>query len=273
MKTVTKLYGRFISSYYRSSDHWFKLRIVTLLNNLFIEKWGNKLIIPYFNDTWININLNDYVDRIIFQTGFYEHEVFEQLLSFATKDEVLWDIGAHIGSFSLKAINNPLVTEIHCFEPNPETFELLKLNKALNNNSFKLHLHNNGLGNKNEEVPFQVDQHGNSGRSKFVDGESETSSLNLPILTIDELVFSRGLEPPTLIKIDVEGFEKFILMGAERCFKEHPPKSIIFESKQHNNNPSDPVINSFFSKHNYIVKYVYAKDEDGSEYQNFYAFR
>jgi len=270
---MIKLYGRFITFYYRLPNHFFKLRIIGLLNKFFIEKHNNKLVIPYFNKTWLSVNSHEYIDRIILINGTYEHEVFEKLMSFAKKDEVLWDIGAHIGSFSLKALNQPGVSKIYCFEPNPKTFELLKYNKELNNNPDKLNICQIGLGDKNSELAFEPDKEGNSGRSKFSNTDSNRSSLKLAITRVDDLIFEKGFTPPTLIKIDVEGFEKYVFMGAERLFSECPPKSIIFEAEHTNQMLKDEFIARFFEKHGYTVEHVATPDEIDSIYQNFIAFK
>jgi len=244
-----------------------------LLNKFFIEKLNNKLIIPYFNNTWLCVNSHEYIDKIILIKGTYEQEVFEKLMSFAKKDEVLWDIGAHIGSFSLKALNQKNISEVYCFEPNPKTFGQLKYNKELNNNPEKLKIWQLGLGDKNGVVPFEPNKEGNSGRSRFLDADPDVLSLKLVVTTIDDLIFKQGLTPPTLIKIDVEGFEKCVFMGAERLFNEHPPKAIIFENAQENSIISDEFITAFFKKYKYTLELVYVADEVGSLFQNFIAFK
>jgi hypothetical protein len=51
--------------------------------------------------------------------------------------------------------------------------------------------------------------------------------MEVTTATIDELVFQRGLAPPTVLKIDVEGAESLVLAGAREFFKNHHPLLLI----------------------------------------------
>jgi len=44
------------------------------------------------------------------------------------------------------------------------------------------------------------------------------------------IVYDFGLEPPTLMKIDVEGWELEVLLGAQKLMHQMPPKAIAFET-------------------------------------------
>ena len=54
--------------------------------------------------------------------------------------------------------------------------------------------------------------------------------LPVSCTTLDELVLAQHLRPPTLLKMDVEGWEYNVLLGATRVLQQTPPKAIIFES-------------------------------------------
>jgi FkbM family methyltransferase len=273
LKKTAKAYGRFITFYHRLPNHYFKLRILEWLNKLFVEIPKKRLVIPYYNKTWLSINSHEYIDHTILIHGTYENEVFEKLMSFADKDEVLWDIGAHIGSFAIKAVTQPSIKKIYCFEPNPKTFELLKFNKELNAGFNKLNINPVGLGHENGSFSFEPNEEGNSGRSRFLNDDSAGESLKLTVTTLDNLVFKNDFTPPTLIKIDVEGFEKYVFMGAEKLFETYPPKFIIFEAEHINTRLKDEYIIHFFKKHGYTVEHVTTLDEMESRYQNFIAFK
>jgi hypothetical protein len=49
--------------------------------------------------------------------------------------------------------------------------------------------------------------------------------------TVDQLVFQDKLPAPTLMKIDIEGWEYKALVGAQRLLRHVPPKAIVFESR------------------------------------------
>ncbi len=59
---------------------------------------------------------------------------------------------------------------------------------------------------------------------------SSLARFEVECRTADELVFEQNVPAPTLIKIDVEGWERQVLFGARRILAEKPPKGIVFES-------------------------------------------
>jgi hypothetical protein len=54
--------------------------------------------------------------------------------------------------------------------------------------------------------------------------------LQVDVVALDDLV-CRGLAPmPTVMKIDVEGWELEVLEGAQAILRDHPPRLILFEA-------------------------------------------
>lgn len=269
--SLSKIVGKGFLKYYNSFDHPFKLRLFFALNR-FLDRFGFRIVIPYYGNLWISLSLSDYIDRTIFQKGEYEAEVFNSLIPHASKDDVLWDIGGHMGSFALKAMNNAAVSSIYCFEPNKKTFKLLSRNRDLNANKQKLNIFNIGLGDKSATVSYQAANNGNSGGGKFIQNLNDQLD-SFPVDTMDNMVFTQHLPPPSLIKIDVEGFESNVFKGAEKTFTEHPPKAVIFETEAINGKLADTEIADFFKRHNYSLSLVECEDEQGGPLQNFLAVK
>lgn len=171
----------------------------------------------------------DWLQREIFVTGAYEPEVWAALSSFLTADEVMWDVGAHVGSFAIRALVDPRVREVHAFEPDPVHADVLAINLALNKGQYTIHRF--ALSGRRERARLYHGPPANTGLSSLaaqpnLNGES----FEVDCRTADELVFE-GLAPPTLMKIDVEGWESEVLYGAVRLLSESPPKAIVFEAE------------------------------------------
>jgi FkbM family methyltransferase len=162
----------------------------------------------------------------------YELSVGHAILAHLKRDQTFWDIGANIGWFTLFARN--IVGEsgrVIAFEPSPEVFDVLSANVKSEKSVTALCL---GLGNADEIRLFAA--HGHSSSSSFVE---EVTKINVRFLSsvpinkievalrkVDSLVTELGSKP-SLIKIDVEGFELEVMRGATRLLSSNRPILII----------------------------------------------
>lgn len=221
---LNKLISRLIWSYYRGPNHPMKLRIYYGIRRMM---HFSPLIIPYVDSGWITVDEQDLIQREILAKGSYEPEVWQSLASFVRKEEVIWDVGAHIGSFSIRAALQPNVKEVHTFEPDPLQLKILKINLALNRGQY--FVHSFALSDKEESRTLHHGPLTNTGLSSLV-FETNQVSFEVQCKTSDQLVFGEGLRAPTLMKIDVEGWEFQVLKGAKRLFREWPPRAIVLET-------------------------------------------
>jgi FkbM family methyltransferase len=126
------------------------------------------------------------------------------------------DVGANVGSYTILAAG---VSGAHCvaLEPVPATFGSLLDNVRLNDLMSRVECHNMAASNEAGTLTFTADLDAlNHARS-----ESDTggTTLNVPATTLDTLLREAQ---PTLIKIDVEGFETRVIDGAAQTL--HSPK-------------------------------------------------
>lgn len=61
--------------------------------------------------------------------------------------------------------------------------------------------------------------------------EAGSLALRLPTVRLDDLVATKAVQPPNVIKIDVEGGELAVFRGAQRTLRDHQPH-VIFESDE-----------------------------------------
>jgi len=186
-----------------------------------------RLTIPYGRG-WITINeQGEALERFVWHYGLHEPEVWKALSALAEKDEVFWDIGANIGTVAIQALLDERVKYVHCFEPNPQIIQILEYNLHLNSNIFQVH--SLALSDKISEVDFYF-----GGRKQSDISSLKTNRgfgmLKIITTTIDERI-KLGIPAPTLIKIDVEGWEENVMMGGVRLFQINPPKAVVFEAQ------------------------------------------
>ena len=126
------------------------------------------------------------------------------------KNDVIVDIGANIGEFSL-GINKLLKTEnIISIEPDPTEFAVLQRNL---NDFKKIKIYNYALSKKNSEMTFYLNN--NSGDSSL-DNKSENKII-VKTKTLDHLL--KDEKSIGLMKLEAEGHEPEVLEGSEETLK------------------------------------------------------
>ncbi len=213
-------------SHYRNKEH--PLSSLAHLRRFQDRLRNSRLLQPYADGGLITLDLRDFVQRDIFVTGSHEPEVWDTLSRFASDNEVVWDIGAHIGSFAIRAALHPAVREVHCFEPDPRTMEILRLNLMLNQK--RTFCHAIALSDRQEERQLYRGPATNQGLGTLQTNLGH-GAIPVSCLTVDDVI-AQGVAPaPTLLKLDVEDWEERVLMGAQRLLESAPPKAIVFEAE------------------------------------------
>jgi FkbM family methyltransferase len=113
---------------------------------------------------------------------------------------------------------------VHAFEPYEPIIERLRRNVAINQLA-NITIHPVGLGNEDAKVPFYKPPDFNEGSGSFIPNYSgENSNYHeLTIVKGDEELAGAG--EISLIKIDVQGFEKEVLAGMKATLAKN--RSII----------------------------------------------
>lgn len=156
-------------------------------------------------------------------TGTYEGGVQRSLTKLLRAGSTFWDVGAHIGFFTLLA--SRLVGQqghVHAFEP-------LKANRARLHEALHLNLarnvtvHDCALAAESGERILYA--HEASNMWTLVGKSGAPGGVRVACKTFDQLANTLG--PPGLIKIDVEGAEVEALRGGRKLFEQEHPILIV----------------------------------------------
>lgn len=147
-----------------------------------------------------------------------DESIFRRLLR---EGDTVIDVGANVGTLTLTAsrIVGP-TGEVYSVEAHPRTHKYLLGNLQLNHVS-------------NVET-FNVACGAETGTITFSDGTLDdqnavsTEGIRIPIRRLDDLIVDPETQEIALLKVDVEGFEKFVLEGASNLLSR--VKFIYFES-------------------------------------------
>lgn len=138
-----------------------------------------------------------------------------------SSDDVLWDIGANIGQYSLYAAK-VVGARVYAFEPDALNYAALNRNIEINGledhvlalcvalaSDFgvnRLHIPNFETGGALSMI---------GARSPYVEEERRPFRQGAVRVTLDRLLDEVTVDPPTRIKLDVDGLEEEILVGSD----------------------------------------------------------
>jgi FkbM family methyltransferase len=187
--------------------------------------------------------------------------------------DIIIDVGANQGQFSIASSKYFPKADIYAFEPSKKTFDKLTENtKEISN----LHLSNCALGNSSGTITFFENDYSHASSilkiSKTqVDNQPATRNVTestVDIRKLDEVGINFGTEnrAKVLLKLDVQGYEKNVLEGSINVLEKID--YILFESsfvQMYDNEPLFNELNDFLTNHKFrfIKPLDFFKSKDG----------
>lgn len=144
--------------------------------------------------------------------GLHELEDMAFTLHFLRPGDVFADVGANVGSYSILAAG-AAGADVHAFEPVPQTFANLETNIRTNDLLARCTLHRFGVGAEASELVMTSE--GDSANRVLRPGETADNTVRVRVRRLDDLLAGTV---PTLVKVDVEGFEREVLAGGPATF-------------------------------------------------------
>lgn len=165
--------------------------------------------------------------------GYYEEDAIERICQYIGPNDVVYDLGANAGYYAM-IFAQRTKNRVHAFEPMPEFQEILQR-----------HLRTNNVTNVVVHAMAVSDSSGTRQFSNVAAGLGNTyvatsnsfdlseTTITVNTVSLDDLVYVRNVDPPNVIKIDVEGAEWDVLMGGKRVLQEHHPCLLLGTHEAH----------------------------------------
>ncbi len=146
----------------------------------------------------------------IFGEAIYERD--PQFL--AKNGDIVIDVGAHIGYFTLRKALTAPEARIFSYEPNPETFARLEKNIKANSLT-NVWAENKALSAREGVLTLRISESSSEGNTIMSTGTvaEYEKEIQIATTTLDALVQRHALSRIDILKIDAEGAEAEILRG------------------------------------------------------------
>lgn len=202
------------------------IRIWTIIWRFFREYVPLKFLYLFFTDGKIMkkvqgnkmfLDMNDLgISRELALYGVHEYNSTEEVKRIITPGMKILEIGANIGYYALiEATRAGNSGQLYAIEPSPTNFEALKKNLELNGIR-NAYLHQAAFGEKRGKATFYVYDRSNlSSFIKRTDMGMACTEVEVEILTLDDFLQGKEVD---FVRMDVEGYEREILRGAEQAF-------------------------------------------------------
>jgi FkbM family methyltransferase len=154
-------------------------------------------------------------------------EPFQRSLALAADAEVAFDVGAHVGIWSLLAARRNPAVRIHAFEPAGDAADRLRGHVALNQ-ADQVVVNRLAVGAEPSVRAFFAAT-ANTGASSFYRRSSDQIETRVPVVTLDGYVERERIARVDLMKVDVEGAETLVFEGASRLLASDAAPIVFFE--------------------------------------------
>ena len=133
------------------------------------------------------------------------------------KNKIVINAGSNLGEFAIYCARLG-AKKVYAFEPVTETFKILEKQIEINNLKGKVIPIKMALGDRNENLKINFNRAGDG--DAHISGELGANSEIIKVIKLDDFIKKEKVD---FIKMDVEGYEENVLMGASKIIKKDKP--------------------------------------------------
>lgn len=196
----------------------------------------------------------DWLQRNLLCNRQHEPEVTDLLVRTLRPEDIFFDVGANCGYFSLLAAHRGC-RRVVAFEPDAELCDVIRFNARINGDvSGIIDVRQVALSDSCGESEFErATDSGVSGFGHWPH-RKPLESVRVSMQTLDQIALNLR---PTVIKIDVEGWESAVVAGAADLLRAHPPRLIVFEAEPDDEmQPGDGRLKDVFRSAGYRISHL-----------------
>jgi FkbM family methyltransferase len=154
----------------------------------------------------------------VYSKDFLLHNFYSILKQFQFYPKHIVDIGANHGTWTRETLR--YFPDAHYTLIEPQEWLKPSFQDLLDSNS-KITYHPVGAGSENGSFKFTIVDRDDSCSFRYTEEEAKENGykqVDIPIITLNDLVKTNGLPIPDIVKIDAEGLDIEVLKGASDLF-------------------------------------------------------
>jgi FkbM family methyltransferase len=147
--------------------------------------------------------------------------------------DVIWDVGANVGYYTVKFSSwTGASGKVFGFEPVPASFERLSSATAQRTNTRVLNV---ALADADGQLPMDISSDPTAETNSLAsvpiqkNGMQGGKTITVRAVTGDNLIAREGLLCPTVLKVDVEGYEEEVLLGLKNAVANDKCRAVFCE--------------------------------------------
>lgn len=232
-------------------------RISWRLRNVIAKASGENVSLVFNEAVRLDLSPKDVGHQSIILNGFVELDLTKRLKRLAEQGGLFVDVGANYGYFACLWAAEQRTNQSVAFEASPLNIPAIQRNITKNTLDRQIKLEPVALGREVGTLNFTLENaEGQTGWGGFT-LENSSTAVAVNVTTLDKYAQANGIEKIDVLKIDVEGADTWVLLGAGDLIRQKRIKHIFFEmnkSRMNLLNIAPDEAEKFLTEHGYVVK-------------------
>lgn len=188
-----------------------------------------QLVFNLYTEVKAILRNNDYLTLWAYLFGL-NPGIIQTFENYLRPGMIVVDVGAHVGLYAIISTSMVSTTgKVYTFEPVPWLAQRLEDNARLNSMT-NIKAFNMAVGAKSGKSNLYLSKCGGDEWSSLYQWRlSGNRYIEIPVITLDEFIANNNIKRIDLLKVDTEGSELDVLLGAQGALKDGVIKAILVE--------------------------------------------
>ena len=207
-----------------------KLKLPFKVKRFIFNFFPTRLYTKKISDNiYIDLDIKSRDESYIYKNGFWEKEVTLLMQKFIKEGDVVFDVGANIGYYTLIFANEiGDKGKVYAFEPCPRN--IVNLENNIKRNDFKnIIIEKKALGENSQKKDMYFPYNVQFGIGSFFKARSYLTPQKVQVIKLDDFIEQEKISSIDFMKLDIEGGEIYALKGMKRALSQGIIKNLFID--------------------------------------------